>query len=346
MKKLVVMLMLIALIGVAQETVPQETTHTVKIDDTLWDIAHFYYQNAFLWPYIWRANLTKIQDPHWIYPDQVFVIPPSPEATAIAPETTGMVVTPPPVYVPPAPAPVKKSAEVISVVKGEEHIFSEPSLHRAGFIVTEDLPLWGKITGTEPEHEKTITTFDRVYIDRTEDVKVGDILTIYRKGKDYDSPKTGKFLGKEIIILGKAEVQELGEEGARCKVINSYDVIKVDDLVRPYELMVAPSNVTLVDASRELLAYIVDLRDIGKEVTNSNIYVVLDQGEEAQVAVGDVFNVYEERDISGKKMPDFTIGTVQVLSVFQNASIGLLTWKRETGLLKRGESCRLVQEAR
>jgi len=37
---------------------------------------------------------------------------------------------------------------------------------------------------------------------------------------------------------------------------------------------------------------------------------------------------------------------VQVLSVFQNASIGLLTWKRETGLLKRGESCRLVQEAR
>lgn len=345
MKKLVVMLMLIALIGVAQENTPKETTHTVKVDDTLWDIAHFYYQNAFLWPYIWRANLTKIQDPHWIYPDQVFVIPPSPEATTTVPETTGFV-TPSPVYVPPTPAPVKKTAEVISVVKGEEHIFSEPFLHRAGFIVTEELPLWGKISGTEPAAEKSITTFDRIYIDRTEDVKVGDILTIYRPGKDYDSPKTGKFLGKEIIILGKAEVQELGEQGARCKVVNSYDVIKVGDLVRPYEPVASPERVTLVDASRELIAYVVDLRDIATQVTSAHIYVVLDQGEEAEVAVGDVFNVYQEREIDGKKMPDFTIGTVQVMSVFQNASIGLLTWKRETGTIKRGESCRLVQEAR
>ncbi len=340
MKKMVILLLFIALSGMAQET-----THTVKEGDTLWDIAHFYYQNAFLWPYIWRANLTKIQDPHWIYPDQVFVIPPSPEATAAAPETT---VTPPPSYVPtaPPPAPVKKTAEIISVVKSEEHIFSEPFLHRAGFIVTEDLPLWGKIIGTEPAPERSITTYDRIYIDRRSDVKPGDILTIYRKGKDYDSPKTGKFLGKQIIILGKAEVQEVGEDGARCKVITSYDVIKIGDLVQPYEPMVSPSNVALVDASRELIAYIVDLIDFSKFVTNPHIYVVLDQGEEAQVAVGDIFNVYQERIIDGKKMPDFNIGKVQIMSVFQYASIGLLTWTRETGTIKRGEACRLAQEAR
>lgn len=339
MKKLAILFLL-----VMSSIVAQETTHTVKVDDTLWDIAHMYYQNPFLWPYIWRANLSKIQDPHWIYPDQVFVIPPSPESVAVAPGTTE------PVYVPPvtpyvAP-PAKKTAEVVSLVKGEERIFTEELLHRAGFIVTENMPYWGRILQTEPAGDKIIATYERIYIDRVQDVKVGDVLTIYRPGVNYEDPKTGRSLGKEIVVLGKLSVTDLGEDGARCKVIDSYDIIKNGDLVMPYEPLVAPEKVQLVPASRELEGQIVYVRGQEQNVTPIHVFIVLNQGEESGVVVGDIFDVYQDRVIGGKKMPDFNTAKIQVASVFQNASIGLLFWARETVKLNRGEKCRLVQEAR
>ena len=116
MKKLLILLVFVSVFA-------QEATHTVKDGDTLWDIAGFYYQNPFLWPYIWRANLTKINDPHWIYPEQMFVIPPSPEegVSEFAEEV--------PEYIPEEAVamvpPEQGVTDVFSVVKPEERIFSE-----------------------------------------------------------------------------------------------------------------------------------------------------------------------------------------------------------------------------
>jgi len=335
MKRLIIILLFVFL------SIAQETTHTVKPGDTLWDIAGFYYQNPFLWPYIWRANLSKIEDPHWIYPDEVFVIPPSPEeGLTTAPEL-------PPVeeYVPPVEPAVKPpTTEVISVVEAEQRVWTEAMIHRAGFIVKEDLPFWGKIVGTEPAGDKIIATYDRVYIDRT-DVKVGDVLTVYRPGINLSSPRTGEYLGKEIIILGKVQIVELGEEGSRCKVIASYDIIKPGDFVMPYEPILAPENVTLIPTTKELDASVVMVKQFS-EVTPPHVFVYVDQGEDAGVAVGDIFNVYQEREVAGKKMPDLDIAKVQVVSVFEKASIGLLLTELELTKLKRGEKCRLAMESR
>lgn len=52
-----------------------QRTHTVVRGDTLWGIAQRYYGNGTLWPRIFDANRSKIKDPHWIYPAQVFVVP-------------------------------------------------------------------------------------------------------------------------------------------------------------------------------------------------------------------------------------------------------------------------------
>lgn len=334
MNRLVIILLFVFL------SIAQETSHTVKPDDTLWDIAGFYYQNPFLWPYIWRANLTKIEDPHWIYPDQVFVIPPSPE------ESLGLVPPElPPEYVPvvtPSPVP---SAEIISVVKPEERIFTEAIIHRAGFIIKEDIAYWGKIVGTEPANISNITAYERIYIDRAADLKNGDVLTIYRPGSVITHPKTGKFLGNEIIVLGKAEAAEIGEEGSRCKVIDSYDIIKKGDFVIPYEPIFAPENVTLVPTTKELEGYVVEVKTLD-QLTQPHVFVYLDQGEEAGIAVGDIFDIYQERVVNGKKMPDFNIAKVQVISVFEDVAIGLLLWYRETTVVKRGERCRLAMESR
>lgn len=54
---------------------PPARYHTVVRGDTLWDISKKYYGTGTKWPTIANANKSKIRDPHWIYPGQVFLIP-------------------------------------------------------------------------------------------------------------------------------------------------------------------------------------------------------------------------------------------------------------------------------
>jgi LysM repeat protein len=64
-------------------------THTVKKGDTLWDIAKQYLNDAFLWPEIYRINTDVVEDPHWIYPNEVLKLP----ANAVVATTEGQEVT-------------------------------------------------------------------------------------------------------------------------------------------------------------------------------------------------------------------------------------------------------------
>lgn len=98
------------------ETVTEQSKHTVVHANTLWDLAKHFYKDPFQWRRIYEANKADIKDPHWIYPNQVFIIPGF--DTLVRVVKTGQkeppveAPPPPPVAPPPPPPPAPEPAPV------------------------------------------------------------------------------------------------------------------------------------------------------------------------------------------------------------------------------------------
>ncbi len=333
----------------------QEVTHIVKQGDTLWDIAGFYYQNPFLWPYIWRANLDKISDPHWIYPEQVFVIPPAPESLLAVPAESIPIVPPETVVLKPeeeslppetvyyAPPP-RKEEIVVSLVEPEKKVFSEDLIHRVGYLSEEEIVPFGKIIKSEPEH-KQITNFMKVYIDHgTNPASPGELYSIYRVGDGVNDPKTGRFLGRVIEILGKLKIEEV-REGSTGQVLVSHDIINPGELLMPYPKFEIPVNVTLKPTERLLEGQIAYVLSKAKVTTENYAIVYINLGSNHDVTAGDLFRIYEEKTYGGRILPDLIVGEIAVVSTRPNSSAGIVTWRRRTHKVNVGDKIRLYMEA-
>lgn len=306
----------------AQDTVatpPLETpqgTHTVVDYDTLWDLAQVYFNSPWEWPRIWDANRALVDDPDLIYPGWELVIP----GLEGESEVTDVRVEVGPTRV---PAPQRDLSRERTVFYRDPNQFRErvEALSEASYpAVSRDQVYsapWLIPPFSEPERlgvlegpatgrisVGSIRSYTRVRVSlESPSVRVGDMLQIYRVARDVPE------MGRVVRPTGVLTVSELEPDGAIAIVTKEYGRITGGDLVRPApEYTIEPGEVAEpIPGGSEAVILGFAGRD---ELHSVSSIAFLDIGSDEGVAIGDVFELFDQSAGMG-----VAVGALRVVGV-------------------------------
>lgn len=252
----------------SSHSIGNASTHVVQKGDTLWDICDHYFQNPYQWPRVWAFN-PQIQNPHWIFPgDQVRLR--ATQAAAVA-------------------AKESKSPVRGTILDRHRQVPAETVFLRTQGYISDESENWGEITGS-PEEKMILTHLDHVYvrIPRSEDVQIGQELTVFRPVRS-----VGK--GKVIEIQGTLTVSQWDPNThiARAKITEALNAIergaRVGPIMRRFEV-VSPTP-----AKGEIKATI--LASVNPNgFFGQNQVVFVDKGEDAGLQPGNRMFVIRKGD--------------------------------------------------
>jgi hypothetical protein len=339
--------------ALAQE--PQGT-HTVVTGDTLWDLSQFYYDDPFEWRVIWNANRDVVEDPNWIYPDEMLRIPGLPGTAAGAAEPEEMPAEPQP----PAEMPVEAPAATPPVIPmaGQRTVFYRDTTNgstgivrgaeTAYYAVSADAVYsapWVVRFDMEPEHDgvlvgfattaqrgSTIRSYELVSVDMEVPARVGDMLQLFRITRSIED------IGQVATPTGVLTVSAIGNEGVVGRVLKEYARVQPGDFVRPlptYEIQPGQYAQEIVGGSEAMVmgfAAPAELNALGR-------VAFLDLGSDDGVTIGDEFILY------GSSLETHTEGTLQVVAVTETmASARILSLT--DNVFSRGVVVRLAKKMR
>jgi len=346
----------IAVAAISQTLVGQEPasalpkTHTVKRGDTLWDISKTYLGDAFLWPEIYRLNTDIIEDPHWIYPNEVLklpgqhakvvaVAPPqaAPSAAPKAPTPAPVVAqtpardtaTPPLVQTPKSPVRVGEytAAPWVDERKG-------PS--GSGYIMQAvDIP------GIASVERLQLHLYDKVFVSPPAGSSAGrQVYLAYRLGPFIED------FGQIVIPTGLIEVARIAPEGEASvgRVVKMYGPVVQGQRLIPYDTAAA---VVLGRAAPVSNGSAGKVRWILREPVLPSLqnYVVLDISKRDGVNVGDQIELYQPRQRATEDrelaLPEVSIARAQVLRVTQYGATAIIT-AQEQPKIQEGTSARVA----
>jgi hypothetical protein len=304
--------------------------HIVRRGDTLWDLSSYYLHNPFLWPSIYQANETVIEDPHWIYPGEIFLIPPHLSRRGRLYSLEGERVA-------------------VQEVAAAEPMVAAQLAYKGGFLTADEVGV-GYIVESERKEKENITSPDTVYIDlgEVDGVKPGDLFTIFRWGKKVKDPETGEYLGRIVDVLGKLVVFEVVENSSSAEVVQSFDIIKNHDMIMDYEAISIPDFAMLIEPEVPLEGRIAAAKYDNKTIIPFHI-IYINLGASDGIGVGDYFEIYREGIKVGDpgpkgkvKLPEVKIGTLQVLRTTNESSTCYITDIYANMDIEEGETIRLI----
>lgn len=329
---LIGLLAVLATPAMAQE--PVEREHVVRDGDTLWDLAAYYYSNPFDWPTIYEANTTVVEDPHWIYPQEVLIIPgvqgetePTPRPQVDVGRTEAPLRTV--FYRPPPPEPQDQGLDPTTLEEPEMTRVPVRSgqFNSAPYVDDPDeLDLRGTFIAAIRENRDvggapTAHPQDEVYllyegINRPE---VGQRLLLMEVGR-------GMPGGREIVPTGVLRVTRLEDEAMFGVIETQYaeiyrgQVAVTMPMYPDFEVEEA-TELEEPDLAGEIIEFIGEpplpsITDLG--------YV--DRGAEDGVKVGDIFTAYlpqraaRERELGDvfarlQQLPPERVGRLRVIRV-------------------------------
>ncbi|HSM05747.1 MAG TPA: LysM peptidoglycan-binding domain-containing protein [Longimicrobiales bacterium] len=286
---------------------PEGGQHVVVVGNTLWDLAAAFYGDPFRWPRIYEANTDRIEDPHWIYPGQIFLIPdedgnlqevmivsgePDLQARAGANPSGGQAANRPPdrtkFWRDTTSAARARTAALEQWLAVPEAVF-----YAAPFMdYTNGADASGSITGFEGEEEvrtprQALVMYDRVTLRLDGDAPApGTRLQAYRLAAPRETMTGLVAMPTGVVTI----LHRVGEGEVVAQVDAQFDKLFQGDLVRPLPTYSgAPGVVAEPMTNGPVVNVVAFARQ--HELHQPGNFLFLDAGQGAGVGVGDEFIV-------------------------------------------------------
>lgn len=251
--------------------------HTVRPGETLWDIAQTYLGDGDLWPEIKRLNRHLVDDPRWIFPNEILQLPPRPAGMPAADNGQALAAAAPAQAAAPAAPAASSAAPPVSAPPAAAIGAPEPDNAPAA-VAQQPLPDDAAAPATTPDNDAAAapgaTLFNHppqgtsmfagatahasaIVAHRFEGVNLGDHNSAPYMDRDGGPRDAGAVVGTVDLssVIDAADVEHfgLGQElyvtmprGSRAEVGQRYYTYALGESFGDHGQVVVPTGILLV----------------------------------------------------------------------------------------------------
>jgi len=292
-----------------------DTVHTVKKGDTLWDITRTYLETPWKWPLVW-ANNHDITNPHLIFPNDRVVISRKGGKTTItiipADQQNDRIEAPaePVVYTPQEIAREEEKSVVISP-RYSTYIYSPNILTGSGH-VSKKLEIGDLASRSE-----------NVFIKSESGLTLSRGVTIVSKVADIRNLDE-KIVGYLYKAIAVARVEDASKDMYKASVVYSNQEVRSGDIIFDDLQSLEPLMLKISEPSLEHSGRVIDIYG-GISGSSYLDFVFLDLGKENGIEQGSLITIYEQSPADRKDMAMKEYqGTALVLQSLDRSSMALI----------------------